>query len=383
MKFNPARIDNIRDVLPVIKDIPAFTVREKGWYTVIDYNYMSDDMFNHPIERECRGIKFDTRTGEIIARPYHKFHNLGERDGYRTSDVNLSNPHVILDKLDGSMVHTCPSKLGLYLMTRAGITEVALQAEKFLSANQLRYGALFNSLGWDEYTYIFEYIGPNNKIVVNYEKEDLVLTAIRHVRNGTYVFHDEMIKLGKLLNIPVVPNVTDLDDIVELAETIKGDDLPNQEGVVVRFDTGAMVKIKSDAYVLKHRSKDLVSSQRGVLSLIFNNNVDDVIPQLDPEVVEKLRAYEYKVLGKLEEISSGINQVVNDTRALTQKEFALGVMEEPKMEQSVYFNVRKGVNAWDALKEKCCKYVINNKKTEELVEGLDLPKWTFSFFQEE
>lgn len=388
MKFNPYRIDHINDVLPVIKDNPAFIVADKGWYKVIDYRYMSDDMFKHPAEIECRGLKFDAKTGEIIARPYHKFHNLNERAGYRTEDVNLDNAHVVLDKLDGSMVHTCPSKLAIYLMTRMGHTEVAQQAEKFLEKNQVRYGNLFNALGVDEYTYIFEYIGPNNKIVLNYEKEDLILTAIRHVRNGTYVFHDELEKLGKLLGIPVVNHYAmdpDFNHAAKAETFYESVALASgNEGCVVRFDTGAMIKIKSDEYVRKHRTKDLVSSQRGVLDLIVNNTLDDVLPQLEDKVQEKLKKYALQINGVAAGLAKTAWGACELRKGWTQKDFALYINSEyTPFERSIFFNVRKGDDPLETVIKKMQSYTTNNKKTEELVMGMGLPKWTFSFFQEE
>jgi RNA ligase len=207
MKFNPPLIETIKDVLPVVKDNPAFVVKDKGWYTVIDYMYMTDKLFHDPIERECRGIKFCSKTGRVLARPYHKFHNLNERPDYSTANVDLTQPHTILDKLDGSMVHTCASELGIYLMTRMGITEVAEAADKFMIANPIRFSGLLSTLPVEEYTYIFEYVGPNNKIVLNYSEEDLILTAIRHNYNGTYIFYDEMVKLAEAFNVPVVKHI--------------------------------------------------------------------------------------------------------------------------------------------------------------------------------
>jgi hypothetical protein len=88
---------------------------------------MTDKLFhNEPIERECRGIKFCSKTGRVLARPYHKFHNLNERVPNIVRLTLTYGSHMsILDKLDGSMVHTCASGIGIYLMTRMGITEVA------------------------------------------------------------------------------------------------------------------------------------------------------------------------------------------------------------------------------------------------------------------
>ncbi len=79
MKFDPPEINHINDVLPFIEKHKGYDVRKKGEYTVIDYVYSSEDMFKTPIERECRGLKFCSRTGKLKSRPYHKFHNINER----------------------------------------------------------------------------------------------------------------------------------------------------------------------------------------------------------------------------------------------------------------------------------------------------------------
>lgn len=384
MLFNPPQIEHIKQVLPVIKDNPAFVVKEKGWYTVIDYMYMTDKLFHEPIERECRGIKFCSKSGKILARPYHKFHNLNEREDYRTENVDLSRPHVILDKLDGSMVHTCPSELGIYLMTRMGVTEVAEAADKFLMANSYRYGRLLNALPVDEYTYIFEYVGPNNKIVLDYKEEDLILTAIRHNTNGTYIFHEELTELGKTFGVKVVQafpfNGYD-NHMGRIAENIASQ--TNTEGYVVRFDTGAMLKIKCDEYVRKHKTKDLVSSQKGIMALILEDKIDDVLPQLDTDVADRVKDYAAEINKLINNYAAKIEYVVECDKEKTQKEFALGIKDSPKDLQSLLFTVRKGDNARETVVKQLLRNCKTNKAITDLLQGKGWPLWTFSFFSEE
>jgi hypothetical protein len=57
------------------------------------------------IAAECRGIVFSPE-GKILSRRYHKFFNLEEK-GY-LSKIDFSQPHIILEKLDGSMVGKLP-----------------------------------------------------------------------------------------------------------------------------------------------------------------------------------------------------------------------------------------------------------------------------------
>ena len=393
MKFDPPQINNIKQVLSVIKDNPAFVIKDKGWYTVIDYMYMSDKLFHHPIERECRGIKFCSKTGRVLARPYHKFHNLGERESFATDKVDLRQPHYVLDKLDGSMVHTCASELGIYLMTRMGHTEVAQQAEKFLEANQIKYANLFNSLGVDDYTYIFEYVGPSNKIVLNYEKEDLILTGIRHNNNGTYLFYDELAKLAKAFGITLVESVafTSDDEEVKIKESSQLSAVikswEGKEGVVIRFDTGEMVKIKAEEYCRKHNSKELASSFKGLVGLIVNDTLDDVIPQLEEPQLTKVKEYAKDLQKYIEVDTASIFEVVNNNRHISQKEFALQVQDPsnaiPKPLWPVFFNIRKGDLPRHAVINQIKKNLSTNAKLTDFFDSVGWPIWDYSFFGEE
>jgi RNA ligase len=385
MHFSPPNILTIDDVLPTIRENPAFVVKEKGWYTVIDYLYMTDKLFNDPIERECRGLKFCTKTGKILARPYHKFHNLNERPDYATANVSLvGQPHTILDKLDGSMVHTCATDMGIYLMTRMGITEVAEAADKFLCANPIKYSGLFTSLPLEEYTYIFEYVAPSNKIVIDYAVEDLILTAIRHNFNGTYVFYDEMVKLAEAFNVPVVKHINPMVQMNTESLANYVTKLTGTEGRVIRFDTGAMVKIKCEEYVRKHRSKELIGSVKGMVGLIAENNLDDILPQLDEDVQKQVVKYTKDFLTELGRTMTAVTLFVHGYEALPQKDFALLVQDRfPRALQSVVFLVRKGCDVKEETLNLIKRNLGTNKRTTELCEQLKLPIWTFSFFSEE
>ena len=137
MNYKFPDINHIDDVVPHIEDRPEFKVMVKDWYTVINYMVAFEDTFslirershhNMKMRRECRGLIFDTKTGQLISRPYHKFFNAGERDETQLSKINLYEPHVVLEKLDGSMIRPIPTKEGFRLATKAGITDVTMNA---------------------------------------------------------------------------------------------------------------------------------------------------------------------------------------------------------------------------------------------------------------
>jgi RNA ligase len=126
------RIEHINDVLPHIEGRQDFVVAHKDGYTAIDYVYSTADTFDNPMRIECRGLKFNA-DGRILARPLHKFFNVNERPETQAGLLDFGKPHVVMDKLDGSMIHPAIVHGEVVFMTRMGRTDVALRAERHLT----------------------------------------------------------------------------------------------------------------------------------------------------------------------------------------------------------------------------------------------------------
>ena len=141
MHYQFPTITHIDQVLAAIEGEPSFKVKETEidghTFTVIDYLLSTPEVFpevtdvNSALRRECRGIMFRS-DGTVASRPYHKFFNLGERDDTSRDVVDLSKKHVILDKLDGSMIRPVMVGSDFRLCTKAGVTDVSQQAEQWL-----------------------------------------------------------------------------------------------------------------------------------------------------------------------------------------------------------------------------------------------------------
>jgi len=256
---------NLDQVLKAINNHKEFFVSNGGDYISVDYHYVEQDSFDDPIRKECRGIKFKPN-GELLARPYHKFFNFGEKP--ESTDVDWSIPYDVFDKIDGSMVHGAIVNDELVLMTRKGRTDVAIAAEKCLT-DDLRLFILSNLLlGISP---IFEYVGPDNRVVLFYPENKLILTALRWNKSGLYV------PPRKALGVEIVTTwqIANGTNIPEFIRTIKG-----IEGVVIRWNNGHMLKIKTDEYVNIHKAKEQIADERKLVSLILLNKLDDVLPVL-------------------------------------------------------------------------------------------------------
>jgi RNA ligase len=303
MNYEFPDINNISDVLPHIEGWDEFRVMEKDWYTVVNYMVAleetfsydspdgSDSYLNMSVRRECRGLIFDTKTGQLLSRPYHKFFNVGEKPETQLNKINLYEPHVVLEKLDGSMIRPIPTKEGFRLATKAGVTDVAMNAEVFI-ADKSYYAHFIEKCFELNMTPIFEWCSRKNRIVVDYPKDQLILTGIRDNPTGSYVTYEVMKHYASTWGIPVVKAVDGLavQNIDLFVKQVREWD--DGEGIVLRFDTGHMVKVKADDYVLRHKSKDAINQEKNVLQTILDDAVDDLIPLLTPEDAERVKAFQ-------------------------------------------------------------------------------------------
>lgn len=305
-------IRHIDDVLPVIKDRKEFIVAVKDGYTVINYVVAGNDTFpsisetdtflisednlNAAILRECRGIIFDNETGRIIARRLHKFFNVGEREDVALEHVDLTRKHALPIKLDGSMITPIPLATGIRWGTKMGITDVSMQAEEFVAdkPNYQMFAKHITELG---YTPIFEWCSNKQRIVVSHEEDNLVLLAIRENVTGEYVGRSDMEVEARRFNIPVVKVIPAQSNSSELLTHIR--QWEDEEGVVITFDDGHMAKIKSDWYVRLHKTKDAISSERKVLDLILNGNIDDLKPLMEEDDFNSVVRYETQVMADI------------------------------------------------------------------------------------
>lgn len=332
------------------EDNENFVVVNKGDYFVVNYVRAGKD--THPpvedaraaILREARGLIFCSKTGELLSRPFHKFFNLGERED--VMDVDLSRPHLIMEKLDGSMIR--PFRVGDTIRwgTKMGVTDVAMQAEEFVAKNPQYQKFAEACLDYEEkpWTPIFEWCSRQQRIVIDYPEDKLVLLAIRDNFTGGYLNRRYLETLGKWWNIPVVETI-DASNLSqdELVDHIRK--MSDMEGVVIQFEDGHMVKIKADQYVALHRAKSLLENERDVVGLVLDEKTDDLKPLLPESDRKRLEQFERDLWYDLLMFNSAVNAVLReiDNNGVQRKEFTLASQSmEPMLRAAVFkhFDIR-------------------------------------------
>lgn len=248
-------------------------------------------------------------SGNIVARSFPKFFNMGERD-----DEQLTGEFVVQTKYDGSLAVIFYYDGKWRVASRGSfISDQAYKAQQLLDS---KYNV--NALD-PELAYSAEIIYPENQIVVHYgQQEDLIFLAA-FSKDGTEHFPD-ITKSG----IPAV-KVHDFKDFREIKQL----DWSNSEGFVVRFDNGFRIKIKFENYLVLHRTLTNMSNlsiwewyMSGKPLTEFIANVPDEFMGFVQQCWDDLADENAKILASTQETFAKLQD-------LDRKTFALKIKDDP------------------------------------------------------
>jgi RNA ligase len=244
--------------LPIYTDYVSRTAlnsQSKGDLVLFDYSKEIQFGFDwDDVSLNARGIVFEKSTGNLIARPYPKFFNFEELVGEAGNKLperyrpNLTGECMALEKADGSCGIVYYHNNDWRVNTRGSFeSEQAVWAKTFLDDN----------LNKDEmnpaWTYLFEIIYPENRIVVDYGNlRTLRLTGIIITETGEELWIDEMQKEAKKIGSEVVEAFA-YSSLEEMFAAQKNWSV-NEEGIVVTYRNGYKFKLKGEMYCNVHRA---------------------------------------------------------------------------------------------------------------------------------
>lgn len=220
---------------------------------------------------QCRGLVTGTE-GDVVARPFKKFFNLEENKHTPTQDFE------VFDKMDGSLGIMFKYNGEMICATRGSFTS---DQSKWMSEFAQKYN--YQDIIVEGFTYLFEIIYPENRIVVNYDgQERLVLLGIINTETGEELPHNELFE-----GFDVVKKYDGVRDYSEL----KGKVGQNSEGFVVRFSNGDRMKIKGEEYLRLHKIMTNVSTT-GVWELLSNGgDINEFLKDVPDEFYKKVKDY--------------------------------------------------------------------------------------------
>lgn len=319
-----------------IIDIAAFRAREaQGMITcsphptedLLIWNYTKKCQFAwawDEITLQARGL-ITRSDGTIFALGFPKFFNLFESP--ETNLLNLPDlPCEITAKLDGSLGILYWTADGPAIATRGSFSSAqARWATRFLQKKQ-------RSFPPHDLTLLFEIIYPQNRIVLNYNKEEnLYLIGARDVQSGYDYPYKDLLAFGQQYDFPVVPCMehTSIHNLLPLMQTMKG-----VEGWVARFPDGLRIKIKTEDYLHLHRLiAQITPNHVREMLLADNNGWNEFLEQLPDEFQQEAQTLAKEMLAQVDEQEQQILAIYESIKHLAQpsrKMYAIQVMSEYK-----------------------------------------------------
>ena len=303
---------------------------------LIIYNYTQTVQFDRLWDKwtsMARGLIM-REDGEVIARPFPKFFNLGERMNIK--DLPTTQPDVT-EKLDGSLGILYPYNGGYNISTRGSFhSEQAIWATTWLKAKGDKRDWL------KDITYLFEIIYPANRIVVDYKgRAECVMIGMVHNWTGKIYPHKEVKAEAERLGFSYPQfHMKSIPEIQEYAKTQK----TNEEGFVLFYpEENLQIKIKLEDYVRLHRLTFGISVKSIWENMMMGKNVEDTFKDAPDEVyawVKNWKTYFRKL--EQEHLAKALYHLDKANRLLDRREQALYLKREAPDYLSVVFAMIDG-----------------------------------------
>jgi len=295
------------------------------------YNYTVKTQYDwhwNDITIKCRGLILDGE-GYLVAKGFDKFFTVDQlKDAGQESLIPKNESFRIYDKVDGSLgvMYFIGEEPMPYIATRGSfVSEMADVANKWL---QDQYAHI---VFYPEYTYLFEIIYPENRIVVDYgDERKLVLLAV--IRNNTL---EEMDIYSEEFDYIEEQGLERAESFMgnwsNIMDKYQGD--KSKEGFVVHFlESNYRVKMKLDwykdtAYIMQHFSK------KSVWRLVRDGSqIEDIIKDMDDEFYPMVQGYYDELMEEYHKIWLAHNElyilILNKMKErFSQKDFAIKAKE--------------------------------------------------------
>jgi len=187
-----------------------------------------------------RGLILDPVQRQVIATPFPKFFNFNE-GGIAIPD----EPFTVSEKLDGSLGILFHHQGKWRITTRGQLSS----PQGAWATAHLHDRVTISSLTPGT-TYLVEIVYKENRVVISYDFEGLVLLAAYDV-SGRELSRAELEHAAASAGVKLAASVAcaSFDDLLGVAGKLT----VHQEGFVIRFDGGLRIKLKGEAYCRVHK----------------------------------------------------------------------------------------------------------------------------------
>ena len=309
IKSNP----NWRDIISSL----FINMTSDGDLVIFNYGKLEDSPnidFSNPLVQEARGIIINIKTLEVVCWPFRKFGNWQES---YVDEIDWSSARV-QEKIDGSIM-----KLYFYNNKWNWATNGNIYADKakanytdktFFEVIKSAYNYKFidfDKLNKD-YTYIFELVSFDSRVVIDYG-----ITKLYHIGTRNNKTGEELIENIGIEHPKEYPFTTFDEAITAVAKLNEGCSDIEHEGFVVVDKNWHRIKIKTKEYFDVHHAMNNHSlTKKRIIKHILNGKDEaKVLKEEVPEYRHVIMYYEYRI----EELKYEMLKTIKYARALYEE----------------------------------------------------------------
>ncbi len=282
------------------------------------------------------------KDGEPVSLSFKKFFNFEEHPEltYKPFSLTANGGCQLIEKIDGSTLIVSKYKGEKIYRTRGTTDATKIDNGYEIEILKQKYPAvdnLFNGLVTASVSYLFEWVSPVNKIVLNYgdEPDIYLIAAICHEDYSMFTQSElDIVALQLGVKRPKTYNFDSIKEMLLAVEELKG-----QEGLCVYCNKGQDIrKCKSAWYLALHRMKSELGSYDKVVDFYFTLERPDyqtfynyIVETFDYELAEQIRGQISKICDCMKEVDKivlSMKEFVANTKSLgSRKEQAQKIFQ--------------------------------------------------------
>ena len=299
------------------------------------FNYTVSTQFNNEwdeVTLACRGLVWNTATDRIIARPFNKFFNFGERTKHLPDPTDA----IIMEKYDGCL-GICFWYYNQWHITTRG----SFFSEQGLYATKRFLPLLKQSEMSPMHTYLFEIVFKDRIIgALKYDYEGLVLLGIRETSSGVYSKHSRLPDEAKIINA-IPPKIYSAFADKSYVQSIYNS-TDDREGVVIVYPDGRRLKFKTEKYKVLHHLYHGISDKQ-LATAIAEDRFREIIINVPEEYRDVIETRVVPIKEYRDTIYKEVQKHLDSLSHLqTQRDFAIAVQKTvPKYLQGACFQLKQ------------------------------------------
>ena len=344
MSIHPARAipfdDLVAQLTAAVRDGHVSERRHPDRPDLVLYCYTNRCVYENawtPVIEAARGLVLDHGTKRVVATPFPKFFNHGER-----SAAMPDEPFEVFDKLDGS--------LGIVFFDDVASTWRVATKGSFTSTQAQWAAAHLATLNTASMgkgaTYCFEIVYTANRIVVRYSWEGLALLAVYDADGREWSRSDTVLAAVRLGSRTVTRYpLHSFGSMIEAARSFAAD----REGFVVRFASGYRLKVKGAEYLRVHRLVSRVTPLALWDAMAAGDDLDAIRREIPEEFYVDFDTIRGALASQFRDVVLATEDAHVSRSDLSDKEVGLALATIPQPARQFIFARRKNGAAWHTL----------------------------------